>query len=334
MEPYQELEQEIAKWAGYPAENVVGCSSGTAALHLALESFRLPKGSKVITSDFNMIAVPRAIVLAGLSPVFVDCDDKLLMDSLLVPYVDENASAIVVVHIYGRQLNFDDARNQGAGPGWCWKDGLRIVEDLAEAHGIKPQPGTDAACWSFYRNKIVAGEEGGAVAFRDPKHASLARSLRSLGFTDKHDFTHLPRGHNYRLSNSHARIILDGLKTVEASIFLRRQIEGWYNAICPHPWKMPERNVPWVYDLRVRGMKPDEQDRVVRELQVAGIPARHAFKPMSLQEEFYVHAIEPGVNALRASTEIIYLPIQPGVTSQSSVRKSFDVIRSVLADCS
>lgn len=39
MEPFQELEVEIAGWTGlYKPEQVVACSSRTAALHLALEA--------------------------------------------------------------------------------------------------------------------------------------------------------------------------------------------------------------------------------------------------------------------------------------------------------
>lgn len=52
MEPYQLFEQQFAEWAS--VGNVVGCSSGTSALHLALESLQLPLGSEVITSDFTI----------------------------------------------------------------------------------------------------------------------------------------------------------------------------------------------------------------------------------------------------------------------------------------
>lgn len=84
MEPYQLLEREFAEWNDLDPAGMVACSSGTAALHLALEAFRLPQGSKVIVPDYTMVAVPRAVTMAGLKPVFADCDERLNMDLKLL----------------------------------------------------------------------------------------------------------------------------------------------------------------------------------------------------------------------------------------------------------
>ncbi len=170
MEAYQLLESEFGRWVG--VENVVACSSGTAALHLALESLQLQAGSEVILGDFNMIACARAVTLAGLKPVFVDCCDDLTMDPDLVRSRCEvdggKAEAILATHIYGRRCDMKEIHSVA-------RDyDLFVVEDLAEAHGVHPHVDTDASCWSFYRNKIVAGEEGGAVAFKCPEVAELA----------------------------------------------------------------------------------------------------------------------------------------------------------------
>jgi perosamine synthetase len=209
VEPYQELEQQWARWNSLDPAGMVVCSSGTAALHLALEAMQLSAGSKVIVPDFTMIACARAVTLAGLEPVLVDCTehdlsiDCDLASSAVRKY--HQVRAIMPVHIYGRRCPM----NKITGIARC--EGLYVVEDLAEAHGILPHPDTDAACWSFYKNKIIHGEEGGAVWFRSEERARHARSLRSLGFTEAHDFTHIPRGHNYRMSNAHASLVLDCL---------------------------------------------------------------------------------------------------------------------------
>lgn len=338
MEAYQRLEIEWAEWNNLDPKGMVACSSGCAALLLALEALRLPPGSEVVTGDFNMIAVPRAIAAAGHLPVFVDCDERLLIDPLLVPKADEKATAVVVVHIYGRQLNFDKARNLGAGPGWCWRDGLKVIEDLAEAHGVRPQRETDAACWSFYSNKIVAGAEGGAVWFRDPEHAALARSLRSLGFTAAHDFWHAPRGWNHRMSNAHAELILVSLGNFTWNNDRRREIEALYDARCPKKWRMPARDSVWVFDHKLPSKAGDGMiDRVVTACKAAGIEARHSFKPMHLQEEFrkcrLVSRWDAACGATRASEaseRVMYLPVIPSVTDQAFVRRAFDAIESVV----
>lgn len=311
MELYEQLERAIAIWADIPY--TVACSSGTAALHLALEALQLPPSSEVILPDFTMIACARAIALAGLTPVLVDCCSDLLIDpDLIEPAISDRTSAIMAVHIYGRRCAME-AIHELAG-----KYGLLVIEDLAEIHGVRPHVNTHAACWSFYRNKIVAGEEGGVVGFRVPGQSKLAQSLRCLGFTEAHDFRHRPRGHNYRLANSLAWSILNSLEMVEENLAQRRAIEKWYDAACPSDLRMPPRDRVWVYDVRLPSYTASwQQSGVVRRLLSLGIAARHAFKPMSRQVEFERCRLITGEShqAALAANEVIYLPVQPGVTS-------------------
>ena len=305
MELYQQLEQQIGEWCGNP--NVVACSSGTAALHLALETLALPQGSEVIVPEFTMIACARAVTIAGLKPIFIDCqDDLLLSTNSLSEILTSNTKAIMPVHIYGRRCNMQKIVE------FSKKHGLAIVEDLAEAHGVLPHSSSDAACWSFYRNKIVAGEEGGAIAFSNPEHVTRAKQLRSLGFTTQHNFLHLPRGVNARLSNVHAQIISRSLECIKSNLFRRRQVEQWYQDRVPQDWLMPPRRVCWVYDICLRGI---DTAQVVMDLNRQGIAARLAFKPMSQQPEYkslYKHLV-----AYQMSKEVIYLPVSPKMTESA-----------------
>lgn len=328
MEMFEQLEREFAAFNGLPAKGMVCCNSGTSALHLALEVLGLPPGSRVIVPSFTMISCPRAVRLAGLELVFIDCRDDLLMDLQLAAALQESTdvSAVMPVHIYGRRcpMNWPTTKETH------WR--IKVIEDLAEAHGVRVHPSTDAACWSFYRNKIIAGEEGGAVWFRDPEHAALARQLRCLGFTPKHDFTHLPRGHNYRLANSLASLVLTNLRRVVGDLdgyglTWRREVESWYEEACPSVLRMPRRDVPWVYDVRLPGIDYDAQARVVEALQREGIAARCAFKPMEMQPEFRRDPVS--TNSLRLSKEVIYLPINRDVTREMA-GKAFEVVARVL----
>jgi perosamine synthetase len=326
MEPHKLLEHEVARWIGFPPENVVSCSSGSAALHLALEALELLPKSKVLVPDFTMIACPRAVATAGLEPVFIDCRDDLNLDpTLLDEELGDGIQAIMPVHIYGRQCDMTAIVKYASA-----RD-LRIIEDMAEAHGVTPNSCTDAACWSFYKNKIIAGEEGGAVAFRERKHADLARLLKNQGFTPNHNFTHIPRGCNYRLADSLAHQIIDSLRNLPWNVQSRRRVELVLDNRCPSEWRMPPRDAPWVYDLRILGMTYETQSRVVIELQANGIAARHAFKPMSNQTEFRhcrLVASSQVHNALRLSREVIYLPLTPDMPQKAD--KAFELIHKVL----
>lgn len=308
VEPHVQLEQA---WGDFlHIKNVVSCSSGSSALHLALEALDIHLASEVVTADYSMIACPRAIVMAGLVPAFMDCNDDLLMqlDGTQKMERSRTLAAILVVHVYGRRVDMDLVHRIAK------KREILVIEDMAELHGVPPHPLTHAACWSFYKNKVVGGEEGGAVSFRDPKHAERARSLRCLGFGYEHDYMHLPRGCNYRMSSAHANLILKSLDQYENNLATRRLMEKWYDSLCPKRWRMPPRQSPWVYDLRIPEMTKSVQAKLVERLNADGIPARHGFKPMTWQTEFKNCRRNDGVmKSWERAHEIIYLPLNPAM---------------------
>lgn len=317
IQPYVELEERFGQWIH--CEHTVAVNSGTSALHLAIEALDLPYGSSIIVPDFSMIACARAVTLAGHKPIFADCTNKMLLDpkavrQLLEWYkVSQNIEAIMPVHIYGRRCNMSDLHAIAK------EYAVLLIEDMAEAHGIQPYPHSAAACWSFYKNKIVHGEEGGMVAFIDNKNnvdlVDRAKSLRSLGFTNAHDFTHIPRGINARLSNAHARLILSSLTEAGSNILARKNVADMYDVIMPDRYKLPyPREVNWVYDVIVN---PSQQDEIVQGLNKKGISARHGFKRLSKQPEYINRAIELETYtplASHLSKCIIYLPIEPDMT--------------------
>ncbi len=329
MQPFERLEKEWGEFIGNP--NVVVCSSGTSALHLALETLNGSPNfwdyKQVIVPDFTMVACARAVTLAGMIPKFVDCQrNNLLMDSNKLTEMVTLGSIIMPVHVYGRKCNMTFISSLAV------KHECKVVEDMAEIHGVKPHPMSDAACWSFYHNKIVAGEEGGAIAFKDPDHVKIAKELRCLGFTDSHDFTHRPRGINARLSNANAAPILRSLDLYSENVAARRGIEDDYDYHLPDEWRMPVRDAPWVYDVRLPFL--DIVGPVVRDLNELGIEARQGFKPMSLQDEYRLGTFKErfkrtGGNAYRASREIMYLPLTPSIT-EGKARYTITALREAV----
>ena len=328
--PHMQLEEIFGKWTNCP--NMVACASGTAALHLALEALQLPPNSEVLVPEYTMVACARAVRMANLTPVFVDCTDNLLMDvGLLEDKITRRTKAIMPVHIYGRRCDMDAIAD------FAKFEGLKIIEDLAEAHGVEVHPETDAACWSFYRNKIIHGEEGGAVAFKDPRKAEFAKRLRSLGFDEDQSCLHAARGVNARMSSAHAELILPSLKEAQVNIAIRACIEDYYSRRIPVQWQMPRRDVVWVYDIRIPELSEVKQDILVKMLKKGsvdrrGMHARHGFKPMSMQPEFFNGSFVK-LNAYRQAYKVIYLPVNPDMMEEdvkANVDSLLQCVREIL----
>lgn len=319
LQDFERLEQKFSRWT--KANHPVACATGSAALHLALETLELPPDSEVLVPEFAMIACARAVILAGLKPVFVDCGPDLLMDLTdLKGKITANTKAIMPVHIYGRHCDMKSINSVAK------FHNLYVVEDYAEAHGIRGPYESDAQCWSFYRNKIVAGEEGGVVAFKRKCHSGVARYLRCHGFRPNNHFLHEPRGMNYRLSNAHAKLIAKSLNKVERNLRKRAQVSSWYDEMMPNEWMMPKRQVHWVHDIRIQGLKEGQVETIVDACKGLGLEARCGFKPMSIQPEFY-HKRQ--TLAQKMSREVLYLPINPNMSTTDCL-KNVDILQEAM----
>lgn len=330
MQAYERLENLFEEWA--QVDNAVACSSGTSAIQLAIEALQLPKGSTVLIPEFCMIAIPRAVKMAGLQVKTIDIELKRLnIDPELLPdqinnYQEpasdmeynlpqspyQNVSAIIVVSTYGRAANslvFD----------WANLHNIPVIEDLAEAHGVHPDYRSAAYCWSFYKNKIICGEEGGLVAFKEKEVADRARSLRCMGFNSEHDFLHRPGGFNARMSNAHAEIILQSLAQADNNLKKREDMVDLYASLISQEFWMTERDVNWVYDIQFphgHRLRNRAEDMAVA-MRVCG--ARMSFKPVTRQLEFLAKSPRLGMKeplwtwteAHTASQNVFYLPLIP-----------------------
>lgn len=313
--PHELLEEKLKTHFDTP--NVVACSSGTAALHLALEALQLEQGSEVILPNYTMVACARAVTLAGLTPVFADSLSDLTIDPESVrKLITRKTKAIMAVHIYGRMCDMKSLRDLST------LYDLFLVEDSAEAHGANCSDQADLTCWSFYQNKVIHGEEGGAVGCWDEEFAQRIRKLRCLGFDDEHTYQHEPRGHNYRMSSSHANLILQSLANYQTEKDERVESYTWWEQIVPRGWPAYRLNqlseAPWVFPLFVGAMRRgknrivdrDLVGRFVKHLRQQGLEARLGFQLMSNQLEYKHCVYEMEENyAFVASNTLMYLPL-------------------------
>jgi len=313
---YQILEKEFSNYIG--TKGCVAVNTGTSALHLALEALRLPEGSEVLVPQYTMVATAWAVYYARLRPVFVDCKDDLLIDlEELESKITKKTRVIMVTHVYGRVVNMTRIMEIAN------RYGLRVIEDAAEAHGCewsgKKVGSFDIGCFSFYRNKIISGEEGGAVLSNDEELIKIAKDMKSMSFGEEHNYMHKQIGFNYRMTNSQASMILQSLRNVEQNINARRRNAEFYDQIIDRRYRMQPRDVPWVYDIKV------PNNSIVDALRQIG--ARYGFKPVSASAPFKLAA--DSSNANRLSKHIMYLPCGPGLT-RADIKRNVNVLMELL----
>ncbi len=216
--PYKQLEKEYAKFTG--SKFAVSCSSGTAALHLALLTIGIGREDEVIIPDFTMAACGFAVSYCGAIPIFVDCDDTLCMDSTLIEAkITKKTKAIMAVHIYGRLCNMKEILRIAK------KHKLKVIEDACEAQGAVYKSKADITCYSFYENKIIHAEEGGICTTDKQGYANRINYLKNMAFGPEHDYMHEEIGYNYRMPNSQAKLALKSLKNYPKENKRRRKIE-------------------------------------------------------------------------------------------------------------
>jgi dTDP-4-amino-4,6-dideoxygalactose transaminase len=302
--PYvRRFEEAFAAYNGIA--HGVGCSSGTAALTLALRALGVGPGDEVIVPEFTFVASAWAVTYTGATPVFVDCADDLNIDvGRIEAAITARTKVIMPVHVYGRRCDMDAIMNL------AFDYNLRVVEDSAEAHGVRPVG--DIACYSLFANKIITAGEGGVCLTDDPRLAGQLTHLRGMAFSKDHNYLHKRLAYNFRMTAMQAAIALAQVERLDEILAARRAIEKRYDEglrDIPGLILMPPRDVLWMYDLRA-----EDRDGLRAHLSGAGIETRVFFKPMSRQPG-YLDARWPSLNATRFSEDGFYLPTYTDLTA-------------------
>lgn len=275
----------------YGLDHAIGCSSGTAALHLALLAADIGRGDEVITTPMTFIATATAIDLVGAVPVFVDIEpDTALIDAdRIETAITPRTKAIMPVHLYGQCADMERIQRIAD------RHGLIVIEDAAQAHGAKIGDRFAGglgrlACFSFYPGKnLGAYGEGGLVSTADPALAQKVRMLRDWGQDRK--YNHVLKGLNYRMDGVQGAILDVKMRHVEAWTEARRRIARLYETALAGipgillPVERPGRRHVWhVYAIRV---DPPRRDQIAKALGEAGIATNlHYPVPVHLQPCF------------------------------------------------
>ncbi|MFI7453482.1 DegT/DnrJ/EryC1/StrS family aminotransferase [Nonomuraea sp. NPDC049714] len=304
--------------------NALAVSSGTAAVHLALECLGVGPGDEVIVPDFCMVAPVFAVTYCGASPVPVDVDETWNMaPAAVAAAITPRTRVILVVHAYGHPADMRELSEITR------RSGVPIVEDAAEALGatVSGRPAGSfgvLTCFSFYANKLITTGEGGMVVTDNPTLHRRAKWKRDMCFgpDEASRFVHAEVGFNYRLTSLQAAVGLAQLEHFDEALRRKVEIAGWYRArLAGMPGLLlpPEAdwatNAYWVYGIVVRPEFGSTRDGLQRRLAARGIETRRFFAPVHEQPFINRTGGEPDFPRTRfLSRHGLYLPSYIGMT--------------------
>ncbi len=223
-----EFEALAADWLGC---EIVACSSGTAALHLALLALELQHGDEVLVPAFTWPSTAHVIVQAGLVPVFVDVDaDTLCVTAdAMRRAVGPRTRAILPVHLFGATAPMRDLLELAA------SHQLRVIEDAACSIGSRVDTGAwsgtvgDIGCFSLHPRKTITTGEGGLLATRDATLAARLRLLRNHGMErNEQGIVFTAPGLNYRLGELQGALGVGQMQQLGSILEQRRALTDAY----------------------------------------------------------------------------------------------------------
>jgi perosamine synthetase len=150
--------------AMYGMQYCVGCSSGTAAVHIALGALAIPPGSEVITSAVTDMGTLTGVLYQCLIPRFADIDRATynMSPASAERLLNPKTKAIIVVHHAGVAADMD------AWVALSKKHGIPLIEDCAQSY-LTPYKGRlcgtmgDVSTFSLNHFKHITCGSGGMV---------------------------------------------------------------------------------------------------------------------------------------------------------------------------
>jgi dTDP-4-amino-4,6-dideoxygalactose transaminase len=196
----KKLEADFAETLG--VDHAYGCTSGTAAIHIAVAAIDPEPGDEIITTSITDMGALTPILYQGAVPVFADVDPSTcnVTAATIEPRISSRTKAIIVTHLFGNPCEMDDIMELADARG------IPVIEDSAQAFGAQYRGrniGTIGAigCFSLQQGKHITTGEGGLVVSNDPALARRAflHVHKAWGYGDENP-DHYFAALNYRMS--------------------------------------------------------------------------------------------------------------------------------------
>ncbi|MFS7298382.1 pyridoxal phosphate-dependent aminotransferase [Carnobacterium divergens] len=294
-----QFETDIAAYAGVKGASVT--SSGTGAIHLALDILRVRRGDSVFCSTFTFIASANPVLYLGADLTFIDSEvetwnmSPVALERALANAKKENKlpKAIIVVNLYGQSAQMDELLEISN------SYNVPIIEDAAESLGSEykgKKSGTlgKIGIYSFNGNKIITTSGGGVLISDDEEIIAKSRFLATQARDEAPHYQHSVVGYNYRMSNILAGVGIAQLQVLDERVKRRREIfDTYYQELSTIEGLnfMPElsgtKSNRWLTTLTINQeiikLNPYE---IMDKMNTVDIETRALWKPLHMQPLF------------------------------------------------
>lgn len=324
-----EFERALCDYLG--ADHVVGVSSCTMALTVALRAFDIGPGDEVITTPLTFAATSNAILHTGAGVVFADIDPHtgLIDPAAVEAAITPRTKAIIAVHLYGQLADMPALRRIAD------RHHLVLIEDAAHAvearhDGVRPGSLGDAAAFSFYATKAMTSGDGGALVLRDRAAADRARMLRNHGMTKDASsrygrlYAHwdmMELGYKATLTDIEAALLLPQIPRLDARRARRQAVVERYEALLRNVAhvKIVERSGTSAHHLFAVLVPPAARDAVLAGLGRRGIGCAVNYRSihtLTYYRERFGLARDALPHAADFGDRTVSLPLWPGLPLQ------------------
>lgn len=344
----KQLEERIA--SRVQASHAIACSSGSAALEIALRGLDIGPGDEVIVPTLTWVSTASAVRLVGAKPVFCDVDSVthcVTPETVLAAWTPKT-KALIAVDMCGVPCEVRALRELTE------SKRAALISDAAHSFGATHADGTpvgadgfaDITTFSFHPAKTITTGEGGMLTCQDPKLAERLRRIRSGGMTRDFegsrggfDFQVIDVGSNYHLSEIHAAIGLVQLDRMDEFLEARgilaqhmtEQLKTFADRI-----RLPQHPAGSSWNLYVVELTGDsigstERDELIKSLAKAGVVA-HLHYPLLHTQPIFTRDHDGRSFPVAESYErcAFTLPLYPELT-KSQIDRVVNALEQALA---
>ena len=275
----------------YPLKHVQTCSSGTAAIHIAVASAGIGPGDEVITTPITDIGTVIGVLFQQAVPVFADLEPNTYNLSVddVARRITPRTKAIIAVHLAGAPCDMDGLK------GLAKRHDLVLIEDCAQAWGTRYRGspvGTIGhyGCFSLMNGKHITCGDGGVVASSDERFGPVLQPFGDKGNDRVKEVPPEALAANYRMSEPQAAVAAAQMERLEGIAATRHRLGTLLTeeiadlpGVEPHHVDGRDRGTYWFYMLRLRPERfrcPPQQ--FVKALRAEGAAASAGYIPVPL----------------------------------------------------